>query len=95
MSSADQTLPGLDSGQQRAFENLNERHFKAAYGAAADVQEYIGYVLRDLEQGKLSHYASRVADAAGALVERFAILAELREVAEILKSGAERSTPDA
>lgn len=89
MTATDQTLPGLDYGQQMAYENLHERHFKKAVEAANDIHKYIGYVLRDLEQGKLSHHASRVLDVAGTLVERIVILEELQEVTKILKSASD------
>jgi hypothetical protein len=89
MTDTGQTLPGLDSGQQRAYENLNERHFKQAYQAAKDVREYIGYVLRDLDRGQIPAYTERVLSEAQELARRVLILREINEVTAILKSGAD------
>ena len=83
------TLPGFDVGQQRAYENLHERHFKQAVQAANAVAEYIGYVLRDLERGQVPSYTERVLSEATDLARRALILHELGEVTDILKAGPE------
>ena len=84
--STETTLPGLDAGQQRAYENLHERHFNKAFQAANDIQEYIAYTLRDMERGQIPSYTERVLSEAQELARHALILSELRKVTNILKS---------
>lgn len=73
-----------DQWQKRAAENLRSRHVETARQAAKHIQEYAGYVLRDLAAGRVPHYG--FVDDAVELSRRVEALNALRELTAIYET---------
>lgn len=76
----------MDKFQERAIGNLRTRHEDAIRAAADRIRECAEYILRDLEQGRTSHYADDVLAAAQAIVIRSAALDAVNDAAMIVEA---------
>jgi hypothetical protein len=89
-------IPGLDAGQQRAYDNLRQRHEDKIRKAAEEIREYAGYILRDLDRKNAGkpratiRFADDILQDAQVIWARIAALEAIVDVTEILES---RETP--
>lgn len=75
----------MDQFQERAIASHRSRHEETIRAAAARIQEYAGYILRDLDAGRTSgRYAGDIFMDAQALVTRFAMLEAMSDVTGIM-----------
>jgi hypothetical protein len=80
-------MTGLDKFQARAIGNHQRRHEAKIRDAATRIQEYAGYVLRDLDRGKIiGHFADDILSDAQTLVVRLAMLEAMADVTGIIET---------
>jgi hypothetical protein len=91
-----QKIPGLDTFQERQFNNLRQRHIGAAIKNATEIWQYAAIVLDRLNNGQRlgSLNAQTILKDAAELAQRLAILEELDEVAGILDAGTVSQAAD-
>jgi hypothetical protein len=84
----------VDDFSKRAIGNLNDRHREKAKAEAEQIREYAGYLLRDLEAGRVSStYARSILDSAQAVVVRLAALEAVKETTGILAAEDAEAKP--
>lgn len=76
------TLAGF---QRRALDNLTGRHTRRAKAEAERVREYAGWLIRDLDAGRLpNHHARDLLASAQEIVARLSALEAIGETTGIL-----------
>jgi len=78
--------------EQRAYQNMRQRRIDKIRQVAGRIEEYAGYILRDLEHGRpLQHYAGGLLDDAQDLVTAFAEIEAMHEVKEVFDAAKKAS----
>lgn len=78
----------MDAFHERALGNLNTRHTDRARAEAGRITEYVGYVLRDLEAGRLpNRFARDILASAQEIVSRLDALEAIADTTGILATG--------
>lgn len=75
----------LEGFQQRALDNLTGRHTRRAKAEAERIREYAGWLIRDLDAGRLpNHHARDLLASAQEIVARLSALEAIGEATGIL-----------
>ena len=84
----------LDPIQQRMMGDLTDRHMNKAIECAEHIEEYVGYLLRDLRSGDtLSTYAPTILTDAQEIIRRLGILEGVKDSMAIV-AARDESTPE-